>query len=265
MKKTIAIFLSLLFLLCLLPITAMAAEETETGIPAELVGIWEGEGTPKNGGTPIQLNIRIKPDGTGEYSFDQGSYHESFPFTLSREDNRFSVDIPATSYLGKVDGTWELKDGILLLDITSTFTGGGSYSYTAECRKIKVAEGIEPEYKWLKYTLKVDSVEIVPGTEVDRSPFSTVQDKTFVKVRFLATDEQIATTDLDVNGELPQFHMTDRSGNELPLYSVSYWGVGFDMEKGTFYSADTQEGFFLHFTADGVSETDDLILTVNAQ
>lgn len=104
-------------------------------IPEELIGDWTGVGTPKNGGTSIDLAIHINADGTGEYSFDQGNYHESYPFAISSDDSSFSVDIPATSQLGSVAGTWALDSGVLMLDITSTFTGGGSYSYTAECVK----------------------------------------------------------------------------------------------------------------------------------
>ena len=105
-------------------------------IPGELVGQWKGVGTPKNGGTPIDLAITVNADGTGEYSFDQGSYHESYPFTISNDDSTFSVDIPATSMLGSVSGTWALEDGVLKLEITSVFASGGSYSYTAECVKV---------------------------------------------------------------------------------------------------------------------------------
>lgn len=113
----------------------------ETAIPEELVGKWHGTGTPKNGGRPIDLTIIINADGSGEYTFSQGSYHESYPFTITNDDSRFCVDIPATSQLGSVEGTWALEDGVLKLDITSTFTRGGSYSYTAECEKVKVEEG----------------------------------------------------------------------------------------------------------------------------
>ena len=110
------------------------------------MGTWQGVGTPKNGGHPIDLTITITAEGTGEYTFDQGSYHESYPFTLSNDDSTFSVDIPATSQLGSVGGTWALEGDTLKLDITSTFTGGGSYSYTAECQRADApAEAVTPE------------------------------------------------------------------------------------------------------------------------
>ena len=171
MKKAVIYILCLLCVV--LPVTEAAAEGKDTDIPAELVGIWEGEGKPQKGGTIIHLTVRIEPDGTGEYSFDQGSYHESFPFMLSREDNHFSVDIPATSYLGKVEGTWKLEKDVLLLDITSTFTSGGSYSYLAECRKTKLTEtgcigiisAMENEVRLLLSEADIDHVDIVGGVE----------------------------------------------------------------------------------------------------
>lgn len=112
-----------------------AAGSAQGDIPEEMIGKWKGIGTPKNGGTPIDLEVVINADGSGEYTFIQGTYIESFPFSIQNDSSSFSVDIPATSMLGSVAGTWALTDGVLLLDITSTFTGGGSYSYTAECVK----------------------------------------------------------------------------------------------------------------------------------
>lgn len=111
------------------------ADDDAHAIPEELIGLWQGKGTPKNGGTAIDLTVRIEPDGSGEYTFLQGTYKESYPFTLSREDHTFSVDIPATSQLGKVEGTYEIKDQVLSLDITTTFPSGRTYSYTALCEK----------------------------------------------------------------------------------------------------------------------------------
>ncbi|MGI6172376.1 MAG: T9SS type A sorting domain-containing protein [Christensenellales bacterium] len=112
----------------------------EVGIPAELVGTWKGIGTPKNGGTGIELTATIHEDGTGAYTFDQGDYHEEFPFAVSAEGNRFFVEVSETSPLSGVEGIWALDGDVLVLDITSTFASGGSYSYTAECRKEEAAE-----------------------------------------------------------------------------------------------------------------------------
>ena len=252
-----------------------SAEETRTdaGIPEELAGDWKGVGKPKNGGSSIDLTIHVEEDGTGSYTFDQAGYHESYPFTISRDGNRFSVDIPATSQLGSVDGTWELEGDVLKLDITSTFTSGGSYSYNAECRKTGTEteessapgayqKGIAEEYTWLSYTLTVDSTEIVPGTEVDISPFSTVKNKKFAKIRLLAKEGEILLEDIQDDSKMEQFVLTDAQGNELPLYSVNMWGVGFDAEKGTFSTFDTQEGFALVYLTDGTVTIDSLTLKV---
>ena len=123
---------------------ADAGESGEAAVPAELVGDWRGVGKPKNGGPSIDLAITVNADGSGEYTFDQNGYHESYPFTVFSADNRFSVDIPATSMLGSVEGTWSLEGDTLVLDITSSFTGGGSYSYIARCERAP-AETPTPE------------------------------------------------------------------------------------------------------------------------
>ena len=115
---------------------AEAPEETAAApIPEALVGQWRGTGTPKNGGPAIDLSATINADGTGEYTFIQDDYTESYPFTISSDDSAFSVEIPADNTLGisACGGTWALEGGVLKLDITTTFANGGSYSYTAEC------------------------------------------------------------------------------------------------------------------------------------
>ncbi|MBO6092806.1 MAG: leucine-rich repeat protein [Oscillospiraceae bacterium] len=244
-------------------------------IPEELVGDWQGVGKPKNGGPSIDLTIHVEEDGTGKYTFDQAGYHESFPFTISRDGKRFSVDVPATSQLGSVDGTWEVEDDVLKLDITSTFISGGSYSYNAECKRI-VAEnkgsstaegnqkGFEGEYSWLSYHLTVDSKEIVPGTELDKSPFSTIKDKMFAKIRLMGKDGEILTTDLQDDNKMGQFVLTDKDGKELSLYSVSMWGITFDADLG-FSTRETQEGFDLIFLVGDNDRIEDLTLTVKGQ
>lgn len=104
-------------------------------LPEELLGEWSGTGIPKDNGPQIKLNATIWEDGTGSYTFIQGSYTENYSFTISATDNTFSVDIPETAQLGKVNGTWSLEGGKLLLDITTTFSNGRTYSYTATCSK----------------------------------------------------------------------------------------------------------------------------------
>ena len=120
------------------PITLWENSEEEPAISDELVGQWRGTGMPKGGGPAIDLTARIDADGTGEYTFDQSDYHESYPFTISSDDSTFSVDIPADNALSisACGGSWALEGGVLKLDITTTFAFGGSYSYTAECEKV---------------------------------------------------------------------------------------------------------------------------------
>lgn len=108
------------------------------GLPKELIGTWEGVGIPKNdGGGRINLVVRIDEDGSGEYQFEQSGYSESLPFSVDWKDNRFTVHVPIDNVanIGICSGTWELKNGKLILDITTEFANGRTYSYTAECEK----------------------------------------------------------------------------------------------------------------------------------
>ena len=117
---------------------AEEAEETEeAAIPEEMIGTWEGAGIPPAGGSPIDLTVVINEDGTGEYIFIQGGYTENNPIEISYEGNSFSVNTD-DSVLNECVGTWELADGVLTLDITSTLASGATYSYTAE---LTMAEG----------------------------------------------------------------------------------------------------------------------------
>ena len=116
-----------------------AAEEAaaESAVPADLVGTWHGTGKPKNGSSPIDLTVTVNADGTGDYTFAQGDYTESYPFTLEHDSNKFTVSVPTGNTLGiaTVDGTWELDGDVLKLDISTELAGGRIFSYTAECTK----------------------------------------------------------------------------------------------------------------------------------
>ena len=106
-------------------------------VPAELVGSWQGTGTPGNGGPSIDLSAIIRADGTGEYTFVQSGYTESYPFAIESTDQTFRVDIPADNTLGidGCSGTWALSEGELELQITTTFASGGDYSYSARLHR----------------------------------------------------------------------------------------------------------------------------------
>lgn len=125
-----------------------AADAAEAAaVPDDLVGDWGGTGIPKGGGPSIDLTAHVEADGSGEYTFVQAGYTESYPFTISSDDSTFSVDIPSDNYLGisSCGGTWTLEDSVLKLDITTVFASGGNYSYTAECRKMSSETPAEDE------------------------------------------------------------------------------------------------------------------------
>ncbi len=107
-----------------------SSEIAAVGIPKEIVGKWKGTGSPNNGGSSIDLKVEIAEDGTGKYTFDQNGYHESNPIFVTRDGTRFSVNTES-SELSSCEGTWALEAGVLVLEITSTFPDGRTYSYTA--------------------------------------------------------------------------------------------------------------------------------------
>ena len=120
-----------------------AVGEDAENIFAELAGTWHGTGVPTGGGPQIDLTAEVREDGTGEYTFLQAGYEESYPFTLEAEGQTFSVNIPADNvlHITSCEGTYDLnEDGTLLLDIVTTFITGTQFSYNAECEKVGEAE-----------------------------------------------------------------------------------------------------------------------------
>ena len=113
------------------------SETQPSTIPEGVAGKWVGKGVPANGGSPIDLTVTIKEDGSGEYQFEQAGYKESYPFTVDWNGNTFCVSIPENNLLGITDcgGYWSIEDGKLKLEIHTGFKNGGSYSYNAECSK----------------------------------------------------------------------------------------------------------------------------------
>lgn len=152
------------------------ASVDETDIPAELTGEWQGVGTPKGGGSSIDLIITINPDGTGKYTFDQSGYHESNPFSITRDGSRFTVNTDE-SMLDGCEGTWSLKDDVLILDITSTLSGGRVFTYTAECRKKEAPATAETSMS--QPVAQVPHIQLpkvqVPKVPVPRVPLPKVQ------------------------------------------------------------------------------------------
>ena len=125
-----------------------SAAETQAAFPEELAGTWTGTGVPKNGGPSIGLSLVLFRDGSGIYRFTQAGYTESCDFTLGHSDSSFTVRVPEGNPMGIAGcaGTWTLEDGTLILDITTTFTMGGTFSYRAECEKV-----LSPEYETMLF------------------------------------------------------------------------------------------------------------------
>lgn len=141
-------------------------------------------------------------------------------------------------------------------------TDAGETAGTAQAAQEPLPSGFEAEYTWLSYTLKVDYVKAVKGSEIDKNPMSTIKDQNFVEVRLLAKEGDILTEDINDEKKITQFVITT-SGNEvLKLHSTTMRGVTFDAETGKFSTKEKQEGFSLIFELpDGVT-LEDLTMTV---
>lgn len=113
------------------PAPATATPESSDSIPNEYIGYWEGSVDD------IALSFDIGSDGTGTYTFEQSGYSESYDFTLEAGTETFSVKIPKDNTLGiaKIEGTYVYSDGILTLDVRTTFVNGRVFEYTVPCQK----------------------------------------------------------------------------------------------------------------------------------
>ena len=126
MKKLMTLLLALL--LSLSPLSAALAA---SGIPKEYIGDWRGSADG------IYLSFSVDADGTGTYIFDQGSYRESYGFTLSVDSGSFAVQIPADNKLGIVscEGSYTYADDTLTLRVKTTMSGGRVFEYTVPCKR----------------------------------------------------------------------------------------------------------------------------------
>lgn len=95
------------------------------------VGDWEGESRG------IHLSFTVHEDGSGRYAFDQAGYHESYAVQLNADDHTFTVDIPKNNKLSIVSckGTWQYEDGVLTLNVVTTFAGGRQFKYSIPCKR----------------------------------------------------------------------------------------------------------------------------------
>ncbi len=112
----------------------VTTEDTDVSIFEQLAGSWSGTGKPVGGGNDIALTVDINADGTGTYSFVQGTYQESYSFELVENGNSFDVSIPSDNQLGisSCEGTYEYDGAVLTLHIKTTFANGRTYEYDAD-------------------------------------------------------------------------------------------------------------------------------------
>lgn len=129
MKKATCFLISLLLILSL-PLAF--ALETGGNVLKDFVGEWEGQSGN------IHLTFTVNEDGSGQYTYEQSDYRESYPVRLSADDNTFAVDIPANNALSitTCEGAWLYEDEVLTLDVVTTFANGRQFSYSIPCRRV---------------------------------------------------------------------------------------------------------------------------------
>jgi hypothetical protein len=224
---------------------------SEAALPAEMTGTWTGTGTPAGSGSPIALTLTVSANGTGSYTFVQGDYTESYPFTLATEAGTFAVTIPPDNLLGitACKGTYALADGTLTLDITTTFATGRQYAYTAVCHKTDVQSAdVLATFAWrqkaLGIVLATDDAAIIDYNPVTDDPRKAGE--RFVKLLFLSTGEAMTGDEMNEFGG--QAALTDEAGN---TYAARiYTNVRITMsEKNGFGLAEKQPAFGLLFIA----------------
>ncbi|MCL2804135.1 MAG: hypothetical protein FWD29_09345 [Micrococcales bacterium] len=113
------------------PTPEPAPTDTMGSIPEEFVGQWAGSAGD------ISLSFTIEAGGTGQYSFEQGGYSESYSFMLEAQTETFSVQIPQNNTLGitQIQGTYEYSNGTLTLHVQTTFKNGRVFEYTVPCKR----------------------------------------------------------------------------------------------------------------------------------
>lgn len=100
------------------------------------VGDWAGSAGD------INLAFTVNADGTGFYTFEQSGYSERYDVALSASSMTFTVDIPPDNQLGIVacEGGYQYADGILTLDVRTTFKSGRVFQYTIPCRRVEAPD-----------------------------------------------------------------------------------------------------------------------------
>ena len=100
------------------------------------VGDWAGSAGN------INLSFTVNADGTGFYTFEQSGYSERYDVALSASSMTFNVDIPPDNQLGIVacEGGYQYADGVLTLDVQTTFKSGRVFQYTIPCRRVEATD-----------------------------------------------------------------------------------------------------------------------------
>lgn len=97
----------------------------------DYAGDWAGKADGKD------LTFTLNADGTGSYVLIEGSRRQQYDFTAEVTGNAFVLDNPDSHYskITATEGTYRYEDGVLTLDIATTFEDGSNRQFTIPCER----------------------------------------------------------------------------------------------------------------------------------
>lgn len=246
--RLIAFLLSIPILFCTY---ALAEEQQEATFPEGLAGHWSGAGVNQDN-IDCTADITIQEDGTGIFVLTIGQYfQDTYPIQLDVSSQSFTAELEGFSNVG---GIYSLEDGQLHVEYTASENFGGFvYSYVFECERA----GILPDIVWMGHTLRADAIE--PADERTRNSINYMPKGDLVSLKLIDAESSIPTEDL-IEENIKAIKLMTEEGEECTPLFWTYWGVGFDAEKGTFYSDPMQEGFSIIFDIPANTDFGSLIL-----
>lgn len=115
-----------------IPATLEAAPAEPEAKPT-LAGTWKGPCKGPNG--PFDMVVEIDENGNGIMTFLQkGNPVMMLPCSFNQSLNRLSINFKANG-LDRIDADYTLSGDTLSITMDEYFTGGGKYTYTAECER----------------------------------------------------------------------------------------------------------------------------------
>lgn len=214
MKKALSLVLTLILASCAMT-CALAVHEAGSSFPQELIGGWEGNADD------IHLTFAVSRDGTGSYTFEQSGYIESYDFTMEASSGTFSINIPEDNKLQIVscEGTYSYADGVLTLDVCTTFADGGQYAYSVPCRRAAPKDAADTAGDIAIFTTAAGGA--VTLRLMESTAFAGQPDDTLVFTR-VGTTKSKGGSEFWAGSSLQLAHMRNTYQYEMPMVVFGY-------------------------------------------